>query len=470
MQNNRARARHRRRTGWAAAFVVIALLLTGLSLGVGTPPAHAARNCTSTAATVVQPGYPNASVTLVNCSEVVDSVIITTLQGTDAVYEGRIQSGDVIIANPYSLGWIDAATGPGVLRGLWHLNSAGVFAGITEPTDANKFKSIIKLHQGFDSTNSPYGYKGTHVEIWRTPEGETQPAALFVANNANCGGGHVSCYWTYRNGQAATRGTIDTSQGVQASVPFDTVLVNSATNVSTFPNLNGTTTGDLHWGLVYTVTKSLIHVQATLSSSGNINFTGDAGTLLLIGNPACQQARNLPPTGKFPACDNASVSSRSLRIADGPTVNQPNGFAPSNGNIALSGQQDDFFAQQSFGSTEDRYGVDSGQGTTDPNPPGPLTLRNAPGSTGHAAMFSPGYAVNPQAQSFIDAFSYHFNSTPSALGGLSGYSSLDTIVQPRRNAGSPDCSYIINQTLPKCSLTIGPNYGAIVVADDIVLA
>jgi hypothetical protein len=38
MENDRARARHRRRTGWAAAFVVIALLLTGLSLWIQGDP------------------------------------------------------------------------------------------------------------------------------------------------------------------------------------------------------------------------------------------------------------------------------------------------------------------------------------------------------------------------------------------------------------------------------------------------
>jgi len=75
------------------------------------------------------------------------------------------------MANNRWVAWIDTQDAPGIVRGLWGVDANADFVGITEPEiAANAAKSVLAITRGFVSTDAPYGYKGLHVEIWKTLE------------------------------------------------------------------------------------------------------------------------------------------------------------------------------------------------------------------------------------------------------------------------------------------------------------
>jgi len=122
---------------------------------------------------------------LSNCSASPAAKIAEFVRRTDAAYEGMIRPRDRLMANNQWVAWIDTQDAPGIVRGLWGVDAGANFVGITEPeiaTDAAK--SVLAISRGFTTTDAPYGYKGLHVEIWKTLE-RTPPVTDECAP-ANC--------------------------------------------------------------------------------------------------------------------------------------------------------------------------------------------------------------------------------------------------------------------------------------------
>jgi hypothetical protein len=184
---------------------------------------------------------------LSNCSASPTSRIAELVRRTDAAYERLIRPGDRLMANNQWLAWIDTQDAPGIVRGLWGVDADANFVGIIEPEIApDAAKSVLAISRGVFSTIAPYGYKGLHVEIWKTLE-RTPPLTDECAP--------ANCLYTVPNdvGFVETPGTVRTTP-TDVSASYSTPLVNMAAprpgcptcGTTTYVGLNGVT-GQLLW-------------------------------------------------------------------------------------------------------------------------------------------------------------------------------------------------------------------------------
>jgi len=385
---------------------------------------------------------------LSNCSTSSTSKIADFVGRTDAAYEGLIRPGDRLMANNRWLAWIDTQDGPGIVRGLWGVDADFAFVGIIEPEIApDAAKSVLAITRGFNSTDAPYGYKGLHVEIWKTLE----RASPFADECAP-----ANCQYTVPNDVRfeETPGTVLTTPAAVAA-SYHTALVNllpptptcPSCGTSTFVGLNGVST-QLDWYVNYTMTSDTFTIGTALGSSADVDFSGAAGGLLLLLNPGCRaMPRNAYPGDRhFRNCDAAQVTERSLHQVEGPSIGAGSA-TPSTARVVVDGNTADAFAPgfQTIDPQEDRY-------VNQHNDASPFTLRYHDGRI--AMTVTPGWGVgDAQAGGWMTGFAIHFNSRPVDLGfdagrglsGVSGIASLDAFTQP-------SCPVT-------CRLAVGPTHG-----------
>ena len=384
---------------------------------------------------------------LSNCSSSPASRIAEFVLRTDAAYEGLIRHGDRLLANNQWVAWVDTQDAPGILRGLWGVDAGANFVGITEPDiAADAAKSVLSISKGFFSTDAPHGYKGLHVEIWKTLD-RTPPDVDECAP--------VNCVYTVANTRfEETPETVRTTP-TQVDARYHAPLVNLHPPTSRCPwcgttmfvGLNGAT-AQLIWQVNYILTPYALTVGTALGATADVEFSGAAGGLLLLLNAGCRAtARDAYPGDRhFRGCDPAQVAERSLHTVEGPAI-ATGKAAPGSDKIVVSGDQADFFAPefQAIGPHEDRF-------VNQHNDASPFTFRYQDGRV--AVTATPGWAVgNPQATDWMTGFAVHFNSTPNDLGydadrglsGVSGIASLDAYTQP--------------SCLGPCRLAVGPTHG-----------
>lgn len=385
---------------------------------------------------------------LSNCSASPASRIAEFLRRTDAAYEGLIRPGDRIMANNQWVAWIDTQDAPGIVRGLWGVDAEVNFVGITEPEIApDAAKSVLAITRGFASTDAPYGYKGLHVEIWKTLE-RTPPLADECAP--------ANCVYTVPNDVRfdETAETVRTTP-TQVGAGYYTVLVNMrpptptcpSCGTTTFVGLNGAS-AHLVWYVNYIMTPESFTIGTALGATADVDFSGAAGGLLLLLNPGCRAtARNAyPGDPHFRHCDPAQVTERSIHHVEGPSIGTGRA-SPSNDRIVVDGNKADAFAPefQAIGPHEDRF-------VNQHNDASPLTLRYDDGRV--AMTVTPGWGVSgPQPNAWMTGFAVHFNSRPVDLGydarrglsGVSGIASVDAYIQPA-------CPFT-------CRLAVGPSHG-----------
>jgi hypothetical protein len=384
---------------------------------------------------------------LSNCSASPSAKIAQFVRRTDAAYDGLIRPGDRLMANNQWVAWIDTQDAPGIVRGLWAVDADANFAGIIEPEFApDAAKSVLTIAKGVFSTQAPYGYKGLHVEIWKTLE-RTPPLTDECAP--------ANCLYTVPNG-IGTPENLRTTTG-EANAGYSTALVNMAAprpdcptcGTTTFVGLNGVS-GQLMWTVNYTMTPDSFTIGSTLGATADVDLAGAAGGLLLLLNPGCRAgARNAyPGDGYFRHCDATQVAERSIHRVEGPSI--ATGRArPSTARIALDGNKADVFAPQfqTMHPDEDRFVYQHNDATE-------LTFRYNDGRV--AMTVIPGWGVGEtQAASSMTGFAIHFNAKPSDLGydalrgltGVSGIASVDTYTQP-------SCPVT-------CRLAVGPTTGAL---------
>ncbi|MGH9222722.1 MAG: hypothetical protein ACRD2W_02725 [Acidimicrobiales bacterium] len=385
---------------------------------------------------------------LSNCSASPTSRIVELVRRTDAAYEGLIRPGDRLLANNQWVAWIDTQDAPGIVRGLWGIDADGNFVGITEPEIApDAAKSVLAIARGFTSIDAPYGYKGLHVEIWKTLE----RASPFADECAP-----ANCLYTVPNDVrfAETPETVRiTPTAVSAS--YSTPLVNvspptpgcPSCGTTTFVGLNGVAT-ELVWYVNYTMTRDSFTIVTALGANADVDFSGAAGGLLLLLNPGCRaMARDAYPGDRhFRNCDPAQVTERSLHHVEGPAIGTGRA-TPSSERIVVNGHTADAFAPefQTIDPHEDRF-------VNQHNDTSPFTLRYHDGRV--AMTVTPGWGVgDPHASNWMTGFALHFNSSPATLGyddrrglsGVLGIASLDAYTQPT----CPDT----------CRLAVGPTRG-----------
>jgi len=352
------------------------------------------------------------------------------------------------MANNRWVAWIDTQDAPGIVRGLWGVDANADFVGITEPEiAANAAKSVLAITRGFVSTDAPYGYKGLHVEIWKTLE----RASPFADECAP-----ANCLYTVPNDVRfeETPETVRTTP-THAGVSYYTPLVNMlpptpscpSCGTSTFVGLNGVST-QLLWSVNYMMTPDSFTIGTALGANADVDFSGAAGGLLLLLNPGCRaMARDAYPGDRhFRNCDPAQVTERSLHQVEGPSIGTGRA-TPSTGRIVVDGNTADAFAPefQTIDPDEDRFVNQQNDGS-------PLTFRYHDGRV--AMTVTPGWGVgDPQASDWMTGFATHFNSRPVDLGydarrgltGVSGIASVDAYTQP-------SCPVT-------CRLAVGPTRG-----------
>jgi hypothetical protein len=387
---------------------------------------------------------------LSNCSASPSSKIAELVRRTDAAYDGLIRPGDRLMANNQWVAWIDTQDAPGIVRGLWGVDAGATFAGIIEPEIApDAAKSVLAITKGVFSTEAPYGYKGLHVEIWKTLE-RTPPLTDECAP--------ANCLYTVPNGVGfvETPGTLRTTAG-EVSAVYSTPLVNMASprpncptcGTTTFVGLNGVS-GQLVWSVTYTMTPDSFTIGSALGANADVDLAGAAGGLLLLLNPGCRAGpRNAyPGDGYFRHCDAAQVAERSIHRVEGPSIGTGRAH-PSTPRIAVDGNKADVFAPQfqTMDPDEDRFVYQHNDATE-------LTFRYNDGRV--AMTLIPGWGVgDTQASTSMTGFAIHFNAKPSDLGydalrglsGLSGIASVDTYTQPA-------CAVT-------CRLAVGPTNGVL---------
>jgi hypothetical protein len=407
---------------------------------VAPPPAPVCREEVAELATLATP--------LSNCSASPTPKITEFVRRTDAAYERLIRPGDRLMANNQWVAWIDTQDSPGIVRGLWGVDAQANFAGIIEPEIApDAAKSVLSISRGVFSTYAPYGYKGLHVEIWKTLERTAPPTDECAPAN---------CLYTVPNdlGFVETPDTVRTSPGeVRAS--YSTPLVNMASprpdcptcGTTTYVGLNGVS-GQLVWTVNYTMTPDSFAIGSALGATADVDLAGAAGGLLLLLNPGCRAAaRNAyPGDGYFRHCDAAQVAERSIHRVEGPSIGTGRARRSTH-RILLDGNKADAFAPEfhTIEPDEDRYVYQHNDATE-------LTFRYRDGRV--AMTVIPGWGVNdPQASNWMTGFAVHFNARPNDLGydasrglsGLSGIASVDTYTQP-------SCAFT-------CRLAVGPTSG-----------
>ena len=386
---------------------------------------------------------------LSNCSASSTSRIAEFVRRTDAAYEGLIRTGDRLMANNRWVAWIDTQDAPGIVRALWGVDAGANFVGIIEPEIApDAAKSVLAITRGFVSTDAPYGYKGLHVEIWKTLE-RTPPLEDECAP--------ANCVYTVPNDVRfeETPETVRTTPG-HVGVGYSTPLVNMlprtpqcpTCGTTTFVGLNGVS-AQLVWYVNYTMTPDSFSIGTALGASADVELSGAAGGLLLLLNPGCRaMARNAYPGDRhFRNCDPAQVTERSLHHVEGPSIGTGRA-TPSTERIVVNGNSADAFAPdfQSIGPLEDRF-------VNQHNDASPFTFRYHDGRL--AMTVTPGWGVvdSLQANGWVTGFAIHFNSRPVDLGydarrglsGVSGIASLDAYTQP-------PCA-------DTCRLAVGPTRG-----------
>lgn len=431
----------------AAALVVTALLpVTAAPAGAG-----AVTGCRDEVVTL-----QGAQQTVSNCSDAPTERIGQLLARTDAAYLGLIRPGDRLMANNQWVVWIDTQDAPGVLRGLWPVDAEGSFVGALEPGIApDAAKDVLLVGKGYGSVEAPFGYKGLHVEVWKTAGPDSGIADECAP---------VHCFYSVPNGPQGPgqAGTVQLTRTYSIAT-YRTPLVNNllprtetcwTCGTSTFVGLNGART-ELLWEIGYVMTRTTFTVRASLTAGADVNLTGAAGGLMLILNPACPAVprRAFPGDDHFAHCDAAQVAERSLHRVSGPSIGAG---AKVSANIPVVGNIADLWAAEhrSLHPDEDRmiYQLDD---------PSPMTF-----GYGHGAFqmtVTPAtYATDPGTQDpYVTGFATHFNASPKALGfdrrrdlsGISGIASVDTFIQPAAGDRCPDRA---------CSLAVGPTRGSLV--------
>ena len=394
--------------------------------------------------------------TISNCSDAPTERIGELLARTDAAHLGFIRPGDRLMANNQWVVWIDTQDAPGVLRGLWPIDDTGRFVGAVEPGIApDAAKDVLLVSKGYGSINAPFGYKGLHVEVWKT-KGPDSGIADECAP--------VHCFYSVPNGpqDPSRAGTLDVAPGYSIAM-YQTPLVNNllprtetcwTCGTSTFVGLNGART-ELLWSVGYVMTRSTFTIYATLTAGADVNLTGAAGGLMLILNPACPAVPRRAYAGDdhFAHCDADQVAARSFHKVSGPSIGSG---ARVGANIRVVGNVADTWAAEhrSLDPDEDRmiYQLDD---------PSPMSFGYGEGAFQMTVTPST-YTTDAGSQDpFVTGFATHFNASPEVLGfdrrrnlsGLSGIASVDTFIQP---AEGDRCPHRV------CSLAVGPNRGSLV--------
>lgn len=381
------------------------------------------------------------------------------LRRTDANGDGHLHSNDYVLVTRSWVAWIDQATAPGIVRGLWRVDAMGNFVGITEPeipipgTTQASYKSLIKIGPNFlaASTNDNHvGYKGLHVEVWEAPEGTVLPGRPENDNKAH--------WWSYSHVPPSSTSEAVSADGSLRTLTFSTTLVRDDCPLPCQPAVNAGHRGfpwggtaSLSWEVTYTISSASLpptgsavvdfRVETALSSSQQVTTTGDVGALLLLTNPGCRW-KNENGNTMYDACAPDAVKHRAIHRLDTPRIPSFKAGVPGQhvGTIVLNGTTADFFddGYQTIAPHEDRFLLDQDihpgptGGAWDPtgsdvdNDVLAYNLRSEPGSP-HAFAVRPSWFAN---QPLREKFALHFNAPGRVFDGANGFGSLDTVLGP----------------------------------------
>lgn len=355
---------------------VVVVLLMSLAVPPHQPAAPLAIGQQATPPCRTEPFGPGWS-DLVNCSAAPSQALRSVLDGTDAYRRGLVRPRDRFLANRQWLVWIDTTASPGTMRGLWSLTPAGQFAGTVDPTvPGGAHKSVIAIAAGFGrpSSNPVRGYRGTHVEMWRTPG---------------------TWFYTYPKGPPAHT-DLPPVQPHQSVSRYSSPLVDARNGGPTVEGVNGVRVA-MTWTLSYTLEPDRLLVEAEVAASGDVDFTGDLGGLLLLTNPAC----TLP--GNHGSCgDLGAVSRTSLHRVEAPMV-------------------DDLLWSRQMTPHSDQF-----QEIRNSSAPWVLSADDA----AHNLIAVPAArSTDPHGQLAMPKAAYHYNARQVDLGGVNGFGSFDVVLE-----------------------------------------
>jgi hypothetical protein len=359
----------------------------------------------------------NGTFTLHNCSNASIGAINNILSNSDAARMSLLKSNAIYMANKRWVIWIDKNTSPGILRGLWPIDSDGAASSamLGDPFYSNAFKSIVQPYAGYSSTNPTYGYKGLHTEIWR-PDGTSMPP-----------------YYTYPTNTTPEVSNISYNTA-SVSANFRITLKNVKNGSSTYIDPVNGTQSRLRWYISYNLTPNEFEIKTSLGSiatnsenSVPVNILGDAGGLLLLINRACH------PTTSCSSAQFARDNSFSIAETWGGSADQINGCVTDISPGPTGNRIYDFLSStcQNFNPSEDRYIVRTGQ------PPSVfnfISLRqgNRPISLQFGATFTAG-----KSSSWMGFTAYHYNPPeiyPGSSTSWNGFGSLDAVLRSGSSA------------------------------------
>ncbi|MFH1437673.1 MAG: hypothetical protein ABIJ56_18345 [Pseudomonadota bacterium] len=338
--------------------------------------------------------------TVYNCSNAGVGAINNILSNTDAAHLSLLPSSDVYLANNQWVVWIDRTTAPGILRGLWPVNERGAPSPHwTEPGYGGALKSIVQVVQGFYGPGniSPHGYKGLHVEIWRTNPGD---------------------FYTYP--AAPPEGVAVTNNVDNVVAAFSTRLVHPATGSMTYTDPDPPHgTSNLQFYTAYYIYPNLFQVHTALGATATTHLKFHAGGLLLLLSRAC-------PT--FGTCSADEVRARSFHVFK---TSGGCGVA-THGDARCSGSTCDLFAPGTEGFNCPDWDGDT---VTDDNDRfiaiGDCDATWTMGPSGTSPLQ---VVVEPAWEGGSRLLAYHYNDLRL---GLTGFGSLDVVISSESTIG-PD--------------------------------
>ena len=335
---------------------------------------------------------------LVNFSDAPTGKFAELLQQTD-LWKHNSQANPILnqnmrfFANKQFFGVINDQTAPGTLVGLYRVDSEGDFVGVREIFNGkNVAKSLVIINPGYGvvsgSADPARGYRGgVHTELWKRPEG---PEGTFM---------------TYPKGPPAVQNQ-DGSTETKKIFRFVSLLVNS--NNEPIATDHEERQGRMTWTIWYTITADTFDIDVEVAADRDMNFTGEQGGLLLIMNTAgfwpgvYGDMGDLTKLGDRSFCNYQTDTHPPFNWLQDPSVS--------------IGPETDAFYVESYGSK--KIG-DTWQ----------LFANDAL----HQIVLTP-RAWSSDAEDVEFRTAVHYNSRPSVLGGLNGFTSWDVVLRPKNGS------------------------------------
>lgn len=368
---------------------------------------------------------------LINCSNAPTTgpngqtagTINNILSNTDAAYSNLLTSSGVYLANNQWVIWIDEATSPGIIRGLWPIyidaqNKAQSYPW-TEPKLGGRLRSFLQINQGYSGDGAPsrQGYRGLHVEIWRFPDdGINGPYYEY----------------TYPNRGASEKSISGIGSGA-VTLNYAMILRNLAdtTDIYVHPD-NSNIQSRLRYYIAYHIRPDHFQIETALGSISTTNLSsvttriaGDAAGLVLLTGHACERFTNCRAEYSYSLVE---MRRNSFTIIE---ASNPLNIILHDGAVWISNFSNDVAMLDESRPSPLPPPYDRYVSTEAPyNYASTWSLKSSGGSPiWYITPDWPGVTTN-----WTRLTAYHYNNTTTQTSGLTGVGAFDVLLRGRTDA------------------------------------